>query len=204
MNEYCDILYWKIYFDVLVERVGFEPWDLVNTGSAVLPPRPPGQPADISVRTILKLHFSCAIRSSLGAHAVAWSSLLLSVQLLHFSSDPVFFSDSKGFWPWCMTLGVTGFLDFGHQLEFWLLENTMFPVRGRRKNEIPFLKHIVSSSIQSSRRYPKSRNPVTPTSVIHHGQKPSECKKQTGSLEMLELVVARAREQVVKPPQSSL
>jgi hypothetical protein len=25
--------------------------------------------------------------------------LPLSVQLVHFSSDPVFFSDSKGFWP---------------------------------------------------------------------------------------------------------
>jgi hypothetical protein len=49
----------------------------------------------------------------------------------------------------------------------------------------------------------KSRNPVTP-SVIDHGQNPSECKKKPGSLEMLELVVATAREQMVKPPWSSL
>jgi hypothetical protein len=45
----------------------------------------------------------------------------------------------------------------------------------------------------------KSRNPVTP-SVIDHGQNPSECKKKTGSLEMLELVVTTEREQMVKPP----
>jgi hypothetical protein len=25
-------------------------------------------------------------------------------QLVHFSSDPVFFSDSKGFWPWYITV----------------------------------------------------------------------------------------------------
>jgi hypothetical protein len=40
--------------------------------SAMLIPRPPGQPADISVRTVLKLCFSCAIWSSVGTHAVAW------------------------------------------------------------------------------------------------------------------------------------
>jgi hypothetical protein len=40
---------------------------------------------------------------------------------------------------------------------------------------------------------------VTP-SAIDHGQNPSECKKKTGSLEMLELVVTTAREQMVKSP----
>jgi hypothetical protein len=45
--------------------------------------------------------------------------LLLSVPTRSvLSSDLVFFSDSKGFWPWCIALGVTGFLDFGHHLEF--------------------------------------------------------------------------------------
>jgi hypothetical protein len=32
LYEYCDILQWKIYFDMLVESVGFEPeilWILV-------------------------------------------------------------------------------------------------------------------------------------------------------------------------------
>jgi hypothetical protein len=37
----------------------------------------------------------------------------------------------------------------------------------------------------------KSRKPVI-LNVIHHGQNPSECKKKIGSLEMLELVMARA------------
>jgi hypothetical protein len=43
--------------------------------------------------------------------------------------------------------------------------------------------------------------------VIHHGQDPSECKKKTGSLEMLELVMVRAREQMthemLKPAHES-
>jgi hypothetical protein len=65
--------------------------------SAVLTSRPPG---DISVRIILKLFFSCAI----------WGLVICSCcqyQLFQFSSDLVFFSDFKAFWPWCITLGRT-------------------------------------------------------------------------------------------------
>jgi hypothetical protein len=42
---------------------------------------------------------------------------------------------------------------------------------------------------------------------IQHGQNPSECKKKTRSLEMLELVMARVREQrsheMLQPPHGS-
>jgi hypothetical protein len=54
--------------------------------SAVLTSRPPGQPADISVRTILKLLFSYAIGSSVGAHAVAWLFALVA-STISFSSQ---------------------------------------------------------------------------------------------------------------------
>jgi hypothetical protein len=43
--------------------------------SAVLTSRPPGQLADISVRTVLKLFLSCAIGSSLGL--MQWLGYLL-------------------------------------------------------------------------------------------------------------------------------
>jgi hypothetical protein len=59
--------------------------------SAVLTSRPPGQPADISVRTILKLFFSCAVGSPVGAHAVVWLfSLVVSTN--SFSSLVILFS----------------------------------------------------------------------------------------------------------------
>jgi hypothetical protein len=41
---------------------------------------------------------------------VAWLLAHCQYQLVHFSSELVFFSDSKGFRPWCITLGVTGFV----------------------------------------------------------------------------------------------
>jgi hypothetical protein len=41
--------------------------------------------------------------------------------------------DCKGFWRWCMTLGITGFLDFVHRLVFWrTLKNTAFRKLGLR------------------------------------------------------------------------
>jgi hypothetical protein len=58
---------------------------------AELTSRPPGQSADISVGTILKFVFSCAIRISLGAHAAAWS-LALVVSTNYFSSLVILFS----------------------------------------------------------------------------------------------------------------
>jgi hypothetical protein len=57
----------------------------------VLTSRQPGQPADISVRTILKLLFSYAIGSSVGAHAVAWLFALV-VSTNSFSSLVILFS----------------------------------------------------------------------------------------------------------------
>jgi hypothetical protein len=47
----------------------------------------------------------------------------------------------------------------------------------------------------------KSRKSVI-LNVIHHGHNPSECKKKTGSLEMLELVVAieQMAHEMLKPP----
>jgi hypothetical protein len=74
----------------------------------VLTPGPPGLPADISVRTILKLFF-----------------LLCCI-----SSDLVFFSGSKGFWPWCITLGVTGGLHPSSGI-LNTRKNNVFQARGR-------------------------------------------------------------------------
>jgi hypothetical protein len=59
--------------------------------SAVLTSRPPEQSPDISVRTVLKLCSSCAIGSSVGAHAVAWL-LALVVSTNSFSSLVILFS----------------------------------------------------------------------------------------------------------------
>jgi formate/nitrite transporter FocA (FNT family) len=61
--------------------------------SAVLTSRSPGQPIDISARTILKLFFSCAIGSSVGAHAVAWLfAFVVSSNSNSFSSLVILFS----------------------------------------------------------------------------------------------------------------
>jgi hypothetical protein len=88
----------------------------VNTDwSEVLTSRPPAESADISVAAILKLFFSCAVCSSCSGLVICFCC---QYQLFQFSSDLVFFSDSKGFSPRCITLGVTRFLDFGHCLEF--------------------------------------------------------------------------------------
>jgi hypothetical protein len=54
--------------------------------SAVLTSRPPGQPADISVRTILELRFSCACRELTGAWLFA-----LVVSTNSFSSPVILF-----------------------------------------------------------------------------------------------------------------
>jgi hypothetical protein len=59
--------------------------------SAVLTSRPPEQSADISVRTIIKLCFSCDIGSSVGAHAVAWFFALV-VSMNSLSSLVILFS----------------------------------------------------------------------------------------------------------------
>jgi hypothetical protein len=78
----------------------------LNLGSceywaAVLTSRPPEQSADISVRTELDL---CC--RELTGGLLQWLSC--QFQLLQFSSDLGFFSHSKGFWPWCVTVGITG------------------------------------------------------------------------------------------------
>jgi hypothetical protein len=55
----------------------------------MLTSRPPGQPADISVRTVLKLFFFCAIGGSVGAWLFAFvvSTNSFSSLVILFSSQ---------------------------------------------------------------------------------------------------------------------
>jgi hypothetical protein len=86
-----------------VERVGFEPEIfLILVCSANL--LSPGQPADISVRSVLKLFFSCAIGSSMGLGYLlllsvpTLSVILFSSQILKGSDHGIEHLQSLGFW----------------------------------------------------------------------------------------------------------
>jgi hypothetical protein len=65
----------------------------------LLTSKPPGQPADISVRTILQLFLSSAIWDSCGGVNISSviCTLALAMTNSNISSDPVFFLHSEGF-----------------------------------------------------------------------------------------------------------